>query len=262
MTESLAKYKNSPVIETVLGVEFKPIIGWQIPHFGLYWNRIRHKYQNCSVQPPLPEQVERFSKEPATITINLPAHNDVRCWFFDENQNWLLQVQNNRFISNWKRKTPAYPAYEGFCDRFDDQWDRFRDFLSKEGLGTPEILQCEISYVNHIELERDFEGLDQIFPVWRGFPEGNMLSKPEAIAFNTVYIIPENIGRLYIAMQPVVRHADLKTVIQLAVTAKVKVASKEGYDLKRALKIAHEHVVNGFTNFTSFKMHELWERVK
>ena len=262
MNENSAKYKNPPVIETVIGVEFKPLLEWQIPYFGLYWNRIRHKYQGCSVQPPLPSEIEGFGREPQTVTINLGSHPDVRCWFFDEKQNWLLQVQNSRFISNWKRKTLEYPAYDGFCGRFNDQWNKFKDFLAEENLGAPELLQCEISYVNHIGVENDFRNLKEIFPSWKGFEEESALSKPEAIAIHTVYVIPNNIGRLYVAVQPVVRHADLKTVVQLALTAKVKIASKQGYDLKKALEIAHENVVSGFTNFTSGKMHELWQRIK
>lgn len=260
MTQETAKYNNSPVIETVLGVEFKPLIQWQIPHFGLYWNRIRSNYQLYAVQPPLPGQVEKFGEEVNTLTITLGSQPEARCWFFDNKQDWLLQVQNNRFLSNWKRKTPAYPKYKGFCERFDKQWGKFNEFLKSENLGEPELLQCEVTYINHIDVDVDFNDLCKIFPVWNGFKKGGFLPAPEAIAINSTFVIPENIGRLYIVMQPVVRHTDIKIVIQLSVTAKVKIASNSNHAMSEALKTAHEWCVNGFTDFTSEQMHDIWQK--
>ena len=260
MNQKLPKYNNPPVIETVLGVEFKPLLSWQIPHFGLFWNRIRPNYQRCSVQPPLPEQLEKFGDEQNTLTINLTQHPEARCWFFDNNANWLLQIQNNRFISNWKRKTTSYPNYKGFCERFEREWSRFNEFLLSEKMGTPELLQCEVSYINHIDIDIEFNSLGEILPCWTELKEQKFLPKSEAIAINTVYLIPENRGRLYIAMQPVIRHSDMKTVIQLAVTARVKIASNSNHEMDESLKLAHEWVVNGFTDFTSDKMHKVWQR--
>ena len=258
MNEILPKYDNPPVIETVLGVEFEPLHSWQIPHFGLFWNRIRRNYQGCSVQPPLPEQVEKFGNERNTLTINLSPHPNARCWFFDESNSWLLQIQNNRFLSNWKKSGLSYPNYKRFHARFDREWSKFKEFLSVEKIGVPKLLQCEITYINHIEVDVNFDNLEEIFPVWRRLDEKGFLPQPEAVAINTVYIIPENQGRLYIAMEPVIRHSDIKAVIQLSVTAKVKIASNQ--ELNQAIDLAHKWVVSGFTDFTSDKMQEFWMR--
>lgn len=258
MDQKLPKYDNPPVIETVIGVEFEPIHSWQIPHFGLFWSLIRSEYQECSVQPPLPDQVEKFGNERNVLTINLNPHPNARCWFFDKNSNWLLQIQNNRFLSNWKRNKSSYPNYQGFYDRFEGEWNKFNNFLANENLGKPKLLQCEVSYINHIEVFTDFNNLTEIFPVWAGYKKESFLPNPEAVAINTVYIIPENRGRLYIAMQPVVRHSDIKTVIQLSVTAKLKIASNQ--EMKEVISVAHEWVVKGFTDFTSDKIHESWQR--
>ncbi|MGI8640407.1 MAG: TIGR04255 family protein [Pyrinomonadaceae bacterium] len=260
MTKGLPKFNNPPVIETVLGVEFKPLQSWQIPHFGLFWNRIRSNYQRFAVQPPLPGQVEKFGNEQNTLTISLNKSPEARCWFFDDNGNWLLQIQNNRFISNWKRASPSYPNYKGFNERFEREWNRFNEFLNTEKLGQLHLLQCEVSYINHIEVNINFDDLGDIFPIWGEINKEGFLPKPEAVGFNTAYVIPENRGRLYVAMQPVVRHSDFKAVIQLAITAKVKIASDNNNGMIEALKLAHEWVVCGFTDFTSDKMHEVWQR--
>lgn len=259
MTQKLPKFKNPPVIETVLGVEFKPLLGWQLPHFGLYWNRIRSNYQQFSVQPPLPETVEKFGPERNTITISLSPQSSARCWFFDKNNTWLLQIQNSRFLSNWKKSGTSYPRYKAFYERFDREWKRFNEFLESEHLGEPELLQTEVSYINHLEVDTSFDKLSKIFPVWAGFKKKKeFLPSLEAVTFNTIFVIPENRGRLYITMQPVVRHADIKSVLQLSVTAKVRIASNREWGT--AIALAHEWVVRGFTDFTSEEMHRIWER--
>ena len=258
MSQNLPKYDNPPVIETVLGVEFEPLHLWQIPHFGLFWSKIRSDYQNFSVQPPLPQQVERFGNERNTFTINLTPQPQPRCWFFDSTNSWLLQIQNSRFISNWKQNHSTYPNYEGFYGRFENEWSKFKEFLSSENMGELKLLQCEVSYINHVEIEDSFDNLSEIFPVWAGLKKDGFLPNPEAVVINTVYVIPENLGRLYIEMQPIIRQTDFKAALQLSVTAKVKTASNE--ELKESLDLAHNWVIESFTDFTSDKIHKIWQR--
>ncbi len=262
MVQNLPKFDNPPVIETVYGIEFEPLQDWQVPHFGLYWTRIRHKYQNCSVQPPLPEQIEKFGEERNQITINIPflSAPSVRCWFFDKEENWLLQIQNNRFLSNWHRRQSSYPRYKGFFDRFEKEWDRFNEFLTAERLGEPKSPQCEVSYINHIEADITFDNLGEIFPVWNGFKQNTFLPSPEVLRINTAFVIPENRGRLHISMEPVFRHSDAKVVLQLSVTAKVRPASNGKASIVEAINLAHEWVVSGFDDFSSAHMHEVWQR--
>jgi uncharacterized protein (TIGR04255 family) len=262
MAQTLPKFDNPPVVETVYGVEFEPLESWQVPHFGLYWSRIQHKYQKCAVQPPLADRLEKFDGEPQEVKINISllAAPSVRCWFFDNEENWLLQVQNNRFISNWRRKPTSYPHYKGFIERFETEWDRFRDFAEKQNIGEPKLLQCEVTYINHIEVDIKFDNLGEIFPVWNGFRDNSFLPAPEGLSINTVFLIPENRGRLYINMQPVFRHSDAKVVLQLSVSAKVRLASNSKTGMNEALKLGHDWVVCGFADFTSAKIHETWQR--
>lgn len=262
MTDKLPKFEQPPVMETVLGVAFKPMISWQTPHFGLYWNRIRSQYKFAEVQPPLPVENEAFGDARKEITLKLGRPDD-RCWFIEDKGKWLLQIQNSRFISNWRRKPiDKYPNFKSFLERFNREWTRFNDFLHNEGLETPELKQAEVSYVNHIDVESDFSNLPSIFPSWNGFKKKGFLPFPEAIGFNAVFVIPENKGRLYITAQPVLRHHDLKSVLQLTLTAKTIIDSNSNKDVIDALKLGHEWVVSGFADFTSEKMHLVWQRTQ
>ena len=92
----LPDFDNPPVIETVLGLQFTPLSKFDVPHYGLYWEKIRRSYDRFEVHPPIVSTVdERGSDAPlkGQIFINFPSGNNFRCWFIDESKNNLLQVQ-------------------------------------------------------------------------------------------------------------------------------------------------------------------------
>jgi uncharacterized protein (TIGR04255 family) len=263
MTNNFPKFGLPPVIETVIGVSFNNLASWQIPHFGLFWETVRDEYDQFSVQPPLPDEFEvPAGSPPAPIMIDF-GRPQQRCWFFNEKLGWLLQVQQTRFLSNWRHVPGAsYPNYSNFIKRFSNGWDRFQDFLAKEKIEQPQLLKAEVSYVNHIDFEVNYERIRDTFPALSGFKKGEFLDMPIGFALNTVYAIADQQGRLHISGQPVIRHTDMREVIQLSVTAKTQIASNTPEAMREAIDLGHEWVVRGFTDFTSPEMHALWKRTQ
>ena len=264
MTDELPKFNKPPVIETILGVEFEPLRNFQVPHFGLFLLEIKDRYKNFTELPPIVSQIEKFESDSVEIaSFQFGLRPEVRCLFLDEKQEWKIQVQNNKFLSNWTKSTlkSGYPSYTETLRRFKTYWNKFVLFLEKNKLDKPQIRQCEIMYLNHIEESIDFENLSEIFPHWtKSEKASKFLPSPEAIAMNVVYRIPENRGRLHITVQPVVRHFDLKKITQVSLTARVLPNPSDRKDVLEAMNIGHEWVVKGFTDFTSEKMHRIWER--
>jgi uncharacterized protein (TIGR04255 family) len=264
----LPKFDNPPVIEMVIGVEFADLGGWGIPHFGLYWGQIQDKYPHCLVKESAPSRIEIFGGQGTQeIRLNFPILGPppMRCWYSNDEQTWLLQIQQDRFIQNW-RKTGSdekYSYYSKVRSRFEKEFQRFQEFLKKQKLGALQVRQCEVTYVNHIELGKEPgvpSELAEIFPCLSAGRPGNFLPAPEGIGLNTSYVIPENRGRLYIAVQKVFRHSDAKEILQMTVSAKVIPASHDQTAVLNALDLGHEWAVRGFTDFTSDEMHKFWER--
>jgi hypothetical protein len=83
---------------------------------------------------------------------------------------------------------------------------------------------------------------------------------PEVAVFRASYVIPENRGRLHIAIDPVFRHEDAKELMQMTVTARIKPISSGSDQILQAFDLGHEWAIRGFTDFTSAKMHENWRR--
>ncbi len=124
--------------------------------------------------------------------------------------------------------------------------------------------ETTFNFPNHIEPDKGRDALSrltEILPCWSGSTSGNFLpTVPEVVALRTSYLIPENRGRLHISMQPVFRHADAKELLQMTVSAKVKPISPNVDEVLPSLDLGHEWAVQGFADFTSAKMHNLWKR--
>lgn len=265
---TLPDYERPPVIETYLGVQFTPLTKFSIPHFGLYWSKIRDEYPDFQVQPPLIPVVEQFGAAlmvQPKIGVELVSVPDVRCWFIEKSGRMLTQVQRDRFVHNWRKRAldDKYVHYDKIKPKFSNEWRNFCAFLQEADVGTPEINQCEISYVNHLELGggwMSYGELNKVVAPWSGNFSDNFLPKPESVTIAAHYIIPDEKGRLHIEMQPAIRQEDAKEILQLNLTARGKPQSSKLEDILEWFDIGHEWIVRGFTDFTGKEMQKFWGR--
>jgi uncharacterized protein (TIGR04255 family) len=273
---SLPDYDNPPVVETAIGVEFGSLEKWEIPHFGLFWQRIQAEYPHFEVNPAVVTQAEKpqleFSQgqvprlEVSVGTVPLSAYKPlVRCWFLNEAKTELIQVQNDRLIHNWRKVlgSEPYPHYENIRPAFKHDWEQFCEFLKIYSLGMPEVRQCEVTYVNHIDRGEGWESfadLPSMFPSWTGATSEGVLPAPESVLFNLSYLMPEKNGRLRITLVHAFRPSDARETLQLTVAARGKPASSAISDVFEWLDFGRYWVVWGFTDFTSARMHGLWRR--
>ncbi len=142
--QGLPDFLKPPVVETVLGVEFAPLAGWDIRHFGLLWGLWQDEYPNFQVQPPLPptEQPSPESEFARNVIVSILgiAGPSVRAWYIDASETQLLQIQEDRFIHNWRKVlgSEVYPHYdESIRPAFESQWMRFTEYLLDFGSPRP-----------------------------------------------------------------------------------------------------------------------------
>lgn len=263
----LPDFADPPVIETVLGMQFAPLAEFSIPYLGLYWAKIRSFYPRCEIQPALVPAFEEFETQRtgSPVGIELVSEPTVRCWFIDQSSTRLIQVQKDRFIQNWRKVKgdEVYPRYSRLKPEFRSAWQRFCEFLEEEKLETPDVNQCEVTYVNHIELGkgwRSYGEIQKVVAYWSGTSSGDFLPEPEIVHLNTTYVIPNKRGRLYITMQPAIRQQDAKEVLQLNLTVRGRPSSSQLEDILEWFDLGHEWIVRGFTDFTTKEMHRVWGR--
>jgi uncharacterized protein (TIGR04255 family) len=257
---TLPDYENPPAQETWMAFAFAPL-PWRVPHFGAFWSMLKEDYPTFEVHPPIGEFNFEFSAVPPGTITNLP----VRCWFKNDQSNRLIQVQNNHFFHNWRRPKPTAPYlhYDELKPVFEREWGRFCDFVDQYDLGKPNVLSCEVAYVNHLDRGigwENFSDLSVVFPSFGDFRGRNFLGKPETMLVSGSYVMPSNEGRLRVLVQPAVRQSDGKEIIQLTITGSCRPASSEKSELMRCIDFCREWVVRGFDDLTSAEMHRIWRK--
>lgn len=260
MVRTLPDFEKPPAIETAVGVRFTPIAGWNVFHYGLLLQEFRDDYPVQELRPPL-----------GNVAIQLPTMDadfsgiPVRCWFINEENTELVQVQNDCFIRNWRKteEFPNYLHYEFVRPRFQRDWAKFRAFLEKSKLPSPDVWQCEVSYINQFIRGREwqnFDDLSQLFPVWSSGIRSQLLGKVQTSTFAIAYTLPDERGTLQFVSQPGVRKDDGTEVIQLAITALGRPASSTENDILEWLDFGRSAVVQGFNDFTSEYAHTVWRK--
>jgi uncharacterized protein (TIGR04255 family) len=262
----MPSFDSPPVIETVLSVQFEPIPAFKTIHFGLFWQQLRDEFpsvQDHSALQAVIEQPSDSSQGPKFRFEALDSLTPQRVWFVNNDGSELIQIQNDRFIKNWRMSPNGdeYPRYDA-CIRpaFDKHFQQFKEFVTKEGLGDIAINQCEVTYVNHIVAGEGWEkwsDFAEIFP-WIQTRVGNKFpGLAEDLSLHSRHPIIDSdgkwIGRLHVEIQPSYRVTDMRPIYVMSLTAR-GLCGKE-YDF---LDYAHEMIVKSFVNLTSEKMHKIW----
>jgi len=268
--EPLPDYDLPPVIEVVCGLQFEPPSGFHAAAMGLLWQRFRDEYPTCEPQPVLAQVIERLgepaAEEQRVEFSNLPPMP--RMFFINKAPCWLVQVQGDRFLHNWRKQqeTDVYPHFPEVYRRFWAAWQRFLEFCRDEKIDTPRINQLEMTYINHIVLGEGWDGtgtIGRVFPdlVWR--PQRSFLPPPESMAWKSSFTLPDALGRLHVSIRHAVRRTDMKPVLLAELTARGVPSSVDDHALRDWFHLGREWIVRGFADLTDERVQkEIWERKK
>jgi uncharacterized protein (TIGR04255 family) len=266
---ALPSFDDPPVVETVLGVEFASLSKWSVPYFGLFWNTIRDEYPRFEVRPPLDQQEERFGDEKKTLafqglSIELLNQPRVRCWFHETDERRMLQVQQDRFVHNWRKQgaPDVYPRYERIRSIFEREWQRFTQFVDDEGLGPISLTHCEVSYVNHLEQGREWQTLQDLHRVLTicGDFQRTHLPALEGVQMVASFAKDQENTRLRVTLQHAIRNRDLREILQLTLSARGRPTGASSNDILAWMDSARAWVVQAFADVTTTDMHRIWKR--
>lgn len=267
----LPDFTNPPVIETVLSVQFEPISNLQVPQIGILWERFRESYPYTEQHPPLDPSFEYFDVKPTKARAKLEVLNSFpvpRCWFLNESRSELVQIQSDRIVHNWRKigEGDKYPRYErSIRPQFLSELKTFKHFLELENLGEFRPNQCEVTYINHIQIEdQTHSNLGEILSGWNPQYSDHFLSDSqiENARFNAQWVYGEEpdtpMGRLYIAAEPVFLSKTGEPVVRVTLTTR-GAPEGDGIDgVLPALDRGREMIVRGFSSITTDKMHKRW----
>ncbi len=272
---ALPDFRNPPVGEVVLSLQFSPIPGFQATHLGLLWSKFRTKYPKSETYPPIDPVIEQFGTRPQPVQgfrLEVIQSGFIpRAWLLNEDGTELIQVQQDRFIRNWRKlkETDEYPRYEILRARFEEDFKEFEQFIRAENL--PEIIpnQCEVTYINYIDTGDDWKDLgkiDQVFTVWSktNFKETGLVT--EIVKFQGRFLFGVDqttatpVGRLNIDVQPAFRASDGKLILVMNMTARGAPKGSSLDDVLQFFDSGRATIVRSFAAFTTKPMHDKWGR--
>jgi uncharacterized protein (TIGR04255 family) len=276
--QSLPTFADPPVVEVATSVQFDPLAKLNVPLLGLLWQRFRSAYPTVEQQPPLPPVVERLGVRSSMPSFRIEPIGALppRLWFTNAKGDELIQVQNDRFIRNWRRipgQENPYPRYlESVRPRFLDDYGRFLQFLLDEGVSAPNVNQCELTYINHIVPTEHWSSHGQLARVFRGWAAeyANVTEYPvEAIHLSVSHLIrsadEEFVGRLHVTLNsafsaPTPEDPTEKSIFVLTLIARGKPVGTHDTGIVEFLDLGHKAIVTSFDRMTTAEAHAIWKK--
>jgi len=272
MTKNLPEYDSPPVVETVLSAQFNRLQGYTNAHAGWFWkNYLDEDWVKISQEMRLDDQFERFGEEqkwvprPRGVQF-VPAEGTERTQIQSNDGERMIQVQDSRFIYNWRKRDKGYPSFEKNLPQFKDNFEKFKKFSRDAQLGEIELNQWEVTYVNHVpkgELWQELKDWSNIFPSF--FIPARDTSELSLDNFNGSWrsVIKENCGRLYTQIsRGKILSPDGPELIIIEITARGPITKENGISLEQGFDVGHEYIVKAFTEMTSEKAHSYWKRTQ
>jgi uncharacterized protein (TIGR04255 family) len=264
--QKLPHYANPPVTEVAFSIFFSSI-DILTPHIGRLWDEFQPNYPSCSDVAPLIPKVEIFNE---TIEAEF-RFTDIpplpRVWFISSDETRIIQIQRDCFIHNWRKIQPEdeYLRYEKLICEFKEHLSQLDSFLQEANLGRVHPKQYELIYVNQIPLGNGWQTLGDIgdiFPdfAWRSNSQ-RFLGNPKAISWTTTFEMPNQIGRLHVAIRHVM--SDNVPMLSFELTARGIGEDKSLGNITNWFDVAHEWIVRGFADLTGEKFqNDIWNRVE
>lgn len=272
----LASFSNPPLAEVAFSVQFDPLEKLNIVEIGKLWQIYQNRFPNVQQHLPIKQEIERLG-----ISENIPKLPEMRtlsslppprAWFLDKNGNELIQIQQDRFVRNWRKikVDDKYPRYED-CIRgaFEKDLKNFCSFLSVNKIGDFLPNQCEVTYVNKIISGED-EGWSQhseigrIFKCWNDdYCEASGLEF-ENINLNARHLLKDQngefIGRLHVNIEPLFNKSSDTPIYSMTLIARGRPSGNGIPEIMKFLDFGRENIVRIFENITSKEMHTHWKR--
>lgn len=254
----LPSYKTPPVIEVICDVTFQALDGLKGPHFGLFWHNIRDEYPECDqyIRLGLAGKISD-----ADTIFPLP-----RFWFVSKDKNFLIQLQDDRFIFNWRQvdAQDVYPRYGLVIERFKMELKRFETFVIEQELGALGIKECELTYINVIPQGDGWDNLSDIGSIFKDLDwvqrDQRFLRDPQTCLWSTSFSLPEDFGSLHVKLHNATRRIDNRPLLRFELNARGLGGDTSHDAIWRWFDLAHEWIVKGFTDLTTERMHKIWKR--
>lgn len=201
--------QHPPIIEVVCGVAFEPIRDLDPLALGIYWDQRSAEYPTKSLQVA-------FGTTSSREFTLLP----VRAVFVEKDDQFVLQLQDDCFFVNWRKRGQRYPRFsgnEGVLQRTRTEFELFESFVSRRFGKRLLVRQIDMSKIDLLYRGihwQDLKDLAALVPLAGVF---NAIQEARSREFNLSFIEHGPIGDMTISMA---------TAVQAKETIAVRIESR------------------------------------
>jgi uncharacterized protein (TIGR04255 family) len=275
VADNQPKFHAPPVVETVLSVQFANLTTYSTAHAGWFWKEYlekleegpSRKWAHAVDAPRLEDQFERFGAGdvwgPQIVMKMAPPTQSNRTQIIRSDNERMIQVQDSRFILNWRKQAGAYPKFGPLLEEFRTLLHAFEAFALEAGFGALKYNQWEIAYVDQLkkggmwESARDWS---KIFPGLSMPPVGldHILSTgDETMSADWRFSLADRRGRMYISLRQVRIPPANEEVLNVTFVSRGPVTASETWE--QGFDIGHEALYETFMAITSPEAQERWK---
>jgi uncharacterized protein (TIGR04255 family) len=260
--KSDVSFKSPPLIEVSISVQFEPLQDFHVGLIGLILNEFRDRYPNVSHDNPLEHKVEKFGGIERVTTpkfrfmekIELP-----RVQFSSANFEYMIQLQEDRFILNWKSGNGSctYPRHEKLRKCFLDELAIFEKIVNQDLIYD----QVEMSYVNHIDVSD--RATPEVFSDLLANSHFKKQEEIESFSINWKKIIMhkgQKVGRMYTAVDKAIRVSDNAEVFVLKFVTRAHPFTRDSSGICPAIELMRQKINESFVSLTTEGMHDIWNK--
>lgn len=264
----MLSFTNPPIQEVSYSLQYEPNSALHIGYLGLLWDQFRRKFPRMEHLPRLSHEIERFGvPTPKPLIQLIDEREPPRVLMVSEENERLLQVQNDRFVFNWRRhhnQGLEYPRYTNLKKEYQEAFETFVHFFNENGLGEIKVDQVEITNINHIDASSN--NLEDIF---NGLNCGVELSgdlELESYGFNMKHVLRHDdkpIGRLHTIVNRAIK--DDAPIFSVTFVARSHLFQSDGAnqaDIFNIMDMLRNNINLAFKKLTSDKMHSVWGLVE
>lgn len=258
MDQPLPSYRDPPVVETALSVQFKPVKGLRNAHLGLFWQQVRDDFPTVNDAEPIESQEETFGGHRQRLPSFRFAtgHQGARLQMEARDGHMMIQLQNGRLVYNWRRLDDGrYPRWDQVHPGFQNALTRFGSFLEAESLPRVEPTQWEVTYVNKFIRGREWqisaEWMD-VIPGLIGTATHLRTASLETVRTSWHFVLPERAGRLHVDLTHGFAgpEEDAEEFLILQLTTRGGIDEEKGHGLNWGLNTGRKAIVRAFSEIT------------
>jgi len=268
MDSKLPHFAREPLVETALGVQFRPLDGFRAAHLGAFWARLgKDQWPKLSEALAIGQTTESLVDDASWASslsgLRFSQAPEFRFQARSADDQRMFQLENGWLVYNWRRQPSAtYPRYDQTRAQFDALFHALRRFLSDEGLGTPEPNLWELAYINQIprgEAWSQPADIASLFPNLLAPRAPTAAGALQSIGVRSSFALPEKRGRLRLTLDHARRNtAPAEEIVQLMLVARGEIKEGALEELNRGLDLAHRTINSTFLEVCSDKARRLF----